>query len=375
MIKVLYLADPNSIHDIKWINTLSGFGIKPFWLARKKHDSKTNLLNKGESICYIQDFSILRFPITLYTAFKIKRLIKKHQIDVLHVMYAEPNALWCNFRNFWGLPIIITTRGTDVLKTIPEAFENKTLINYIVAPLYRRAFLKADFITATSSGQQKSIERFSGRTLNTSIVRTGVDLLRIASNTEKYFPLIDSKPFVLFPRYIKPIYNHEFCLEAIKLLSDTYKKKYKMVFLGKDSGDLDYQRKLTSMMLSIKVVEFEFIEKQSQEAVLELYKRASLVIMTPKSDGSPVSAMEAIACGSPVILGPLDYDESVFAENSERLTNWNPQELASNIEAILINNDGKRHIPSYVFLDYVNIVNNMRRIESIYKSLLDGTKA
>jgi len=374
MIKVLYLADPNSIHDIKWINELSSFGIKPLWLARKNHHLKVNSPKQNQEIYYIDDFSILRFPITFYTAFKIKKIIKKHQIDIFHILYAEPNSLWCNFINYFDIPIVITTRGTDVLKTIPEAFEKKTLINYIVAPLYLRAFLKADFITATSTGQLRSIERFSGRTFNTSIVRTGVDLQRISSNTEKHFPLRDYKPFILFPRYIKPIYNHEFCLEAIKLLADKDKEKYKMVFLGKDSGDLVYQKTLISIMSSMKDVEFEFIDKQPQEALIELYKKAAIVIMTPKSDGSPVSAMEAIACSAPVILGPLEYDETVFAENVTKLSSWEPRELATLIEESLVQKGKNSRLLSSEFLDCVSIEKNMRVVESIYRSLVDGTK-
>lgn len=371
MINVLYLADPNSIHDTKWINTLASFGVRPFWLVRKSHLSTMNLLNHNDTVSYIEDFSILRFPITLYTAFRIKMLIKRHQIDVLHIMYAEPNSLWVNFKNLFRIPVIITTRGTDVLKTIPEAFKNRNIINSIVAPLYRRAFLKADFITSTSEGQIKSIQQFSGVTNNISIVRTGVDLQKICSSTEKFFPLRDSKPFILFPRYIKPIYNHEFCLDAIEFVSSTNKKKYKMVFLGKDSGDLAYQEMLTSRMRSMKGVEFEFINKQSQEALFELYKRAEIVIMTPKSDGSPVSAMEAIACCTPVILGPIGYDEILFKEKTITLTSWNPEELGVVIDKVLIGRLKENYIISKEFLDFISLERNMRMVETIYRSLLD----
>lgn len=101
-----------------------------------------------------------------------------------------------------------------------------------------------------------------------------------------------------------------------------------MVFVGKDSGDIEYQQKLVDIMEKMPDVDFEFLERQSQESIFELYKRASLVVMTPVSDGSPVSGMEVLLCGSRLILGPLEYDKDIFSNNVMRLNSWDAGELA-----------------------------------------------
>src|SRR5690606_24699562 len=107
---------------------------------------------------------------------------------------------------------------------------------------------------------------------------------------------------------------------------------FKMVFVGKGSGDLDYERQLIRQMEKMTSVKFEFLEKQSQEAIFELYKRASAVVMTPLSDGSPVSAMEAMVCQRPLILGPLDYDQDLFSDNVLQIERWDSKELSAMIQ-------------------------------------------
>jgi glycosyltransferase involved in cell wall biosynthesis len=331
---ILFLADPNSIHDVKWITyfTLQK-GVQAFLLPRKLHWLKfhDNERKLGAVILSpIPDFSIVRFYTTILTSIRIRKIIVERKIDLINIHYAEPNALWSIFRWYFKVPIIITTLGTDVLFTIPESFKRRSLINYLVAPAYRLAFQQADWITCTSQTQIDSVKRFSGRTNELTIIRTGVDLKRLLSDTSHHFSLHDSRPFILFPRYIKSIYNHEFSLAAIALLPLDIKRNYKMVFVGKGNGDAAYQQQLETLMSAQPDVKFEFIGKQSQDEIFELYKRASLVVMTPISDGSPVSGMEALLCGAKLILGPLNYDPGIFSK-ATRLKQWDPVELAETI--------------------------------------------
>ncbi|MDN4164759.1 glycosyltransferase family 4 protein [Cytophagales bacterium LB-30] len=329
---VLYIADPNSIHDLKWVNQLSQMGVSAFWLPRTQHYKANHSLIQIDTI---RDFSIVRFPITIWQVIKLKRLLIKYKIDIIHIMYAEPNALWCNFRGFLSVPMFITCRGTDVLKTIPETFKKHTLINYLVAPLYKRAFLKADAITATSSKQILEVKKFTTNVIQVELIRTGVDFKSIQQPISEHSQTAQLIPYLLFPRYIKPLYNHEFALNAIALLPDTIKQKYKMVFVGKDAGDADYQKRLLAQMAEMPNVDFVFLHKQSQAAIIELYKKASAVIMTPLSDGSPVSALEAYACETPVILPPLPYDEDLFDSSFHHFPYWQAETLAETIVKVL----------------------------------------
>lgn len=370
---VLYLANPNDNHDLKWISYfVENKLVRGFLMPRESHKAPLGIkLQAGslEIVDSIPDFSILRFHQTLLTAIKIRRFIRKNEIHAIHILFAEPNALWCLFRNFFSIPIIITCRGTDVLQTIPRTFQTRNLINLFVAPAYRLAFRRADYITGTSQQQLKSIFNFSGRETNISIVRTGVDISRMLSDTSGFFPLSDFSPYILFPRYIKPLYNHEFCLEAVALLPPEIKSAYKFVFVGKncESQQATYQSFLEEKMKSIQHVDFIFLPEMQQESMFELYKRSSLVVMTPHSDGSPVSAMEAIVCGSNVILGPLQYDEEVFKAWTFHLKSWDATELAR-LMTNCLQEAKTKDVNAYVHL--VDRNKEMKKVAKIYESVL-----
>lgn len=370
---ILFFADPNSIHDFKWINYFTSQGaVNAFLLPRDHHwaiHPEKSDASWTRMLLPIPDFSMVRFYRTLVVCLRIRQIIKQQKIDLVNIHYAEPNALWCIFRWFFGVPMIITTLGTDVLVTIPNTFKSKTLINRLVAPAYRLAFRNADWITGTSERQLQSVMRFSGRSDRMTIIRTGVDLNRLYSDTSSFFPLDDDSPYILFPRYIKPIYNHLFSLAAIGELPNRIKTKYKMVFVGRDHGDATYQRELEGQMKQQSDIRFEFIGTQSQESIIELYKRASAVVMTPSSDGSPVSGMEALLCGAKLILGPLNYDADIFSQ-AIRMRTWDADELAALITQAL--DDPGRPQLSAETIAAMDRETNMQKMMRIYESVIEA---
>ncbi|HEX7016452.1 MAG TPA: glycosyltransferase family 4 protein [Cyclobacteriaceae bacterium] len=375
MRNILFLADPNSLHDIKWISFFAHKGKGCFLLPRVYHYEQFNRSLEKDSVLEqyrfqllppIHDFSILRFYRTLYEAHIIRRIIVEKRIDVVHILYAEPNALWCLFRRFFSVPMIITTRGTDVLKTIPTFFKRRGLLNWTVAKAFKRAFRLADWVTVTSRAQAESIKEFAGVEGGLEVIRTGVDVDLITADTSGYFPLQESKPFVLFPRFLKPVYNHEFSLAAIALLPPEIKNKYKMVFIGKNGSDTTYRKKLEDLMLRQPDVQFELIESQSQVAIFELYKRASLVVMTPLSDGSPVSGMEALLCGAKLILGPLNYDMDIFSQ-AIRLSQWDPDVLAKIVTDALAQGHKSPRLTE-AEIQAMDRAYNMQKMSEIYEA-------
>lgn len=372
IMNVLFLADPNSIHDIKWIGYFTSRGLlRGLLLPRQTHwpDPERTISDLNIRIVgTIRDFSIRRFFRTIVDAVYIKKIIVRNKVDLINIHYAEPNALWCLFRWYFRVPMIITTLGTDVLVTIPQTFSNKTLINYLVAPAYRLAFKRADWITSTSDTQVKSIIRFSGRRTNMTIIRTGVDMVRVTADNAATLPMKNDSHYILFPRYIKPIYNHEFSLRAIALLPSSVKAKYSMVFLGRGAGDLRYQQELERQMRAQSDVRFEFLEKQDQETLFALYRNAEVVVMCPLSDGSPVSGMEALICGAKLILGPLNYDLEIFSR-AIRMQAWDADELAHLIVQAL--EDEERPQLSAEEIALMDRDTNMKKMWAIYQSLID----
>lgn len=380
-LNILFLADPNSIHDIKWMSYFSREH-KCFLLARKQHAEKLGPENfdKFESefnikiLGSIEDFSIRNFLGTIAQYRIIKKLIKEENIDLMHIMYAEPNALWAFFRSNVNIPILLTTRGTDVLKTIPEFFEGSGLLNRMVAYLYRKSFIKTDSITCTSIRQKASVLKLTGAKVKSPhIIRTGVDIQSILSDTASYKKEeLSVKKCVFFPRAMRPLYDHELAIDSVALLPETIRKEFSFVFVDKNSADKAY----TSMIedkIKQSAADFIWLENLDQKTLFETYKNASLCVMTPKSDGTPVSAVEAMLCKVPLILPPLEYDPDLFAEGVLFFKERTAASLSSLIEAVL-----KGQILPDIEKAYENALHladrnkEMNKLGMIYKELNAG---
>jgi len=366
---ILYLADPNSIHDIKWISAFT----KKYscWIIYRTGHFNNNLTSKLDIIDAgtIDDFSLPRCYRTYKSIEKIRKIIKANKIDVFHILFAEPNALWAIIKNQLDVKMILTTRGTDVLKTIPDHFKKRNIINLYVKYLYKKAFNNFDKIISTSRQQKNSISHYLNYPLEEiEIIRTGINITALQTDTSSFLPVeLNNRKYILFPRNMRAVYNHEFELEAISKLPDIIKGNYSFVFIDRNGPDHRYIQKIKDLMNSIPGISIIFMAKQSQKALYEMYKKASLVVMTPKSDGSPVTAMEAMFCKAPVIVGPLDYDKEIFGEWIFKLKKWDSYDLTKLIIKALGKTDPKKlDTAKKVVEKYCNSITEMEKVESIY---------
>jgi glycosyltransferase involved in cell wall biosynthesis len=346
MQRILYIADPNLIHDLKWISFFSAQqqDYQAFMLVRKTHAEQWKesnfaaLENKYQLkvLGVIDDFSIRHFWRTYQQGRIIRQYVIAQNIDIVHIMYAEPNALWANIALPKNVRLILTTRGTDVLQTIPDFFAKTSILARMVAYFYRRAFGRFEHITGTSTRQLASIKRLAPACQNRlHLVRTGVDISALDSSQAALPDGLDGQPFLLFPRNMRPIYQHEFALAAVAQLPTEIRQKYTLVFVHRNSAERDYVEKIEKI-LSAQDMRYIFLDFVPSDTLYTLYKNAALVVMTPLSDGTPVSAIEAMALGAPLVLPPLQYDPDIFAPDAVGiLKNWDSAELAAMMLAIL----------------------------------------
>lgn len=381
---VLFICHPGSIHDIKWMNFVpAAMGAAKFCVVRKSDRQflPENFITKlkqeaeVEFIGYIEDFSVARPWQTLLTVFRLKKIISDRKISILHALYAEPNALWAWWRPFLNTKMILTTRGSDILIVIKNTFESRKMIDRIVSRLYKSSLLKFDYITCTSLRQKELIMQLSGRKSYIEVIRTGVDL-RIGAvklNDEKQSK-ISGKKIVFFPRSMRPVYNHELAVDALELLPEMIKKEFAFVFVDSDSHNYAYVERIKSRMAAKKDVEFVFLHLLAQREMFRILKMSSLVVMTPLSDGSPVSAMEAMVCKVPVVLPDIGYDDELFNENTVSFFSpGNAEELAVIITDQLINPGKYQQITEEAFVVIsakANRAKEMEKLNGVYDSLL-----
>jgi glycosyltransferase involved in cell wall biosynthesis len=383
MKKILYLGDPRSIHDIKWVSFFSSkkSEYRCYFLARKAQmdilpENFTAFMESEFGITFLgclPEFSILNFMRTLLAMRFLKQIIRKNKIDLLHIFYAHPNALWIIAKKYFGVPVVLTTRGSDVLIDIPKFQNDPTLINKILFALYLKAFKSADAIVSTSKKQILLIHKMFSPP-RTELIRTGVNTKRIVDFTEP--PLVENrsgKKIVFFPRKMEKIYNHELGVNAISKLPYDLMSDLLFVFVDRDNQKAGCGDAIEQKLNSIPYLDYRFYNCLDQESMFRIYKDSSLAIMTPFSDGTPNSALEAMAFRIPVILGPADYDEDIFnLKTVLRMKSSDPSELAELIKKVFADKETPQRTNEA--FDTVNKLGDrekeMSKLESIYLSLI-----
>ncbi|MFW5804694.1 MAG: glycosyltransferase, partial [bacterium] len=382
MTKILYICHPASIHDFKWMSFFSMQTDKYQVFATYENpgsvDKATVSQIKASNITLLDSlytFSFRKPFKILQSILRLRKFIKENEIDLVHILMATPHSIWGNFIK---VPHIITTRGTDVLITIPSMLKIrgfKRLYIGIINKLLRRSFLKAYRITSTSEAQANAINQIY-HISDVSVIRTGVEVKKISSITKtiKVEEHLGNKKFIFSPRHLNnPIYNTKMQIDAIPLLKKDLLNEYTFVFINKNNMFPEHLKNLTLQLQELKeTIDFNFIiiNRLSQEVLWQFYKKASLTIMTPMTDGTPNTALEAMAAKCPLIIPNLDYDKRIFSNSCLKLAENTPECLAETItnaisfyDQSFINN-GFNNVKQFG-----NRETEMRKLEAIYSTI------
>lgn len=381
MIRILYICTPSSIHDIKWMSFFSMQ--KEKYEVCAIYESNMNISAEDRDVLSKLNIKLLE-PIhpfststplkTINSIFRLRKAIKQSNIDLVHILFATPHALW---GNFISVPYIITTRGSDVLIVIPELLKRagiKSIYYRVLFFLFKRAFRNAASLTATSTKQLLKIQQLFNR--KPILIKTGVSVDEIKSiNNLELLPLpLLKQPFIFSPRFMSPIYNIALQIDALAYLNDSLLEKYLFVFVKGKSFNSGYYRDQFIRLESLKVqrgLHYLIVDYFEQEALWMAFKKASLTIMTPISDGTPNSALEAMAAECPLIIPDLDYDKDIFDNATYVFDKVKPQHLAHLIEkALTYYPDDMIDLASERVVKHGNRTIEMKRLEEIYESIL-----
>lgn len=380
MKNILFICNSLSIHDYKWISFFSEQKTKfKIFIIEENHNNKTsnNFKNNPEIIILnkLNPFSISK-PHKTYKSIKhLNNVILRNNIDFVHVLYACPNALWCNFIK---IPYIITTRGSDILLTIPNLKKSKGIrfiLGSILFKLFRISFENALTITCTSEVQTIKVKDIFN-IKNTKTIKTGVDYDKISNLDKEHLILkaLKNKRFIFSPRFFSPVYNIIYQVEAIRFLPQKIIDNYVFLFVKGNQFNNNYFNKVNDLLNQLSVekgVNFIIIDYFNQEEIWMHFKKASLCIMTPISDGTPNSALEAMASNCPIIISDLDYDKDIFETTCIKTPLNNARKLSELITNTLQDNNIKQMLQNAnnAVKTKGNRQIEMKKLEEIYDSI------
>lgn len=230
-----------------------------------------------------------RFLDTIFTIFK-KR--KQYDIGIVPLYGGMMSYIWealsTTLLKALGKKVILIIHGGS----IPERMKNSP-------GKYLRSFKRADVIVCPSAFIQTVLKGYGVESL---LIENVVQLSDYTYHEKTTF-----RPAIFWMRTLEDIYNPEMAVRVGGLLARKY-PGFKMVMAGYDRGQLPMLKQLAAQLNISDRIEFPgYISQQQKDKFADMY---DIYICTNRIDNAPVSFIEMMAMGLPIVsvkVGGIPY--------------------------------------------------------------------
>jgi glycosyltransferase involved in cell wall biosynthesis len=305
-----------------------------------------------------------------------KEIIKRFNPDILHAHFIDQVAL---ITQWLSIPYVITPWGSDVYFPFPDRFKGiNRLLKWV---LLRRAYRKAGAVTALSPYMAKILkERFGASSENTILLGFGTPTVRTITEEERTIARqirrADDKTLVFFsPRACRPLYNTKQMVQGfIEALSDI---GHVQLWVSEFNADKEY---LTEIKRHVekrgRSNEIMFLPPDIPEDLHARLFASDIIVSVPDSDGMPVSILQALSQGRPLLYKKIPQLEGFIEDGIHGFTihDVTPESVKLMIKKIYENrdklNEMGRNCKEY-FDSLPTEQSEMDRMCEIYKKLYE----
>lgn len=281
--KICLIADATSVHTLRWAEYFIAQGDEVHLITYEPPETYIPGINLHVISSLFQNLYLSFIPRHI----KIYFLVKKIKPDIIHAHFISKFGFHAAFLGVH--PLVMSAWGDDIL-IIPHS---SRFLRYFT----KLSLKRADKIYAVSKDiSKKIVSNFDIPVEKVAVVPFGV-------NTELFRPGIfinreNNKIIVFSNRSFFKVYNIE---NLIQTIPKVVQKKKNIFFIIKGSGPLeDHLKKLAdSLNLNDHIT---FLGWSKYEDMPEYLHNSDIYVSTAISDGTPVSVLEAMACGKACIV-------------------------------------------------------------------------
>jgi glycosyltransferase involved in cell wall biosynthesis len=271
-------------------------------------------------------------------------------------------------------PLVVTVMGGDVqpeqhLDGLPRLERRAT----------RRLLEEADLILAKSDALRPEIAAFGAFESKIETVRWGIDpeLFQArpaaAAALRERLGLAADDRVILSPRLLRPLYNIHLLVEALP--SVLAREPRAVVLLSEHREEPAYRASLAARVDALGISDrVRFVGRIDHSDMPAYYSLAEVSVNLPFSDGLPQSLFEAMACGTPSVLGRLPWYAEVVAEGEHvLLADLSPEGVAGALTTMLTDERLRRRLAGAGrarVLEVANLPREAERVEGFYERLL-----
>lgn len=286
--------------------------------------SVSDMLRMGRGVTK-ESLDLFFYP-SVYTYFPIFSRIKK--IVAIHDVIAEkyPELVFTNRinRTFWNLKVWFAIKQADLIMTVSE-FSRQGIMEHFG--------MTEDNIRVVSEAADRNFRPIRESDLLTDkLARFNLDI---------------TTKIILYVGGIAPHKNLSTLVTAYsKLINDTVHKDIKLVLVGDYEKDVflidkDLNELLKQLHLTDKIIFTGFV---SDEELVCFYNAATVFVLPSFSEGFGLPAVEAMACGTPVIGSKTTSLPEVVGDAGLFFDPDDPDELLKHLTSIIENEELRKKL-------------------------------
>lgn len=324
--KVILLGPSKSIHIHKWALFYKSQGISVKVVTFHDHYSETN----SKEVDTLVLPKLLPGKLSYITSvFKLRKYLKEIEPDILHAHYASSYGFvgaLANYRLFY-----VSVWGRDIFQFPLQSSINKKIIRY--------TFSKADEVCSTSYVMAEETNKYTSKSVH--VTPFGVDL-------KKFKPIPEIRE------------ENKLTIGTVKALSDKYGigdliKAFAIIHKKEPNsrlmivGDGPQKKEYELLANELEIAEVTTFTGSVPNDQVPKYINKMDVFCVPSTEDSEsfgVAAVEAMACGVPVVVSNVGGLPEVVVENKTGLivSKENPEQLAQAVITLLDNPDMRKNM-------------------------------
>lgn len=295
-LRLTYLADPNETHTRRWLGWFAAQG-HHVELIGPSGTSLTSPLPDGIGYRALPAYGGHRIrPLGYLEARRaVRASIAETDPDVVHAHYLTGYGWLAWLSGF--RPYVISVWGSDIFRTLPASRFARVLGG--------RALAGAAAVTADSRDLADGAIRAGARADRTSLVQFGVDTARFAPGARdadlRARLGIGPGRIVFAARTLIDFYRNDVVVDALPTLPDDVQ----LVFTARNA-DPGTRRRLEDRAASLGVRDrVTILDHVAHEDMAPLLRLSDVLVSIPETDGTPVTILEALAVGVPVVASDV----------------------------------------------------------------------
>lgn len=331
--KVLFLSAANSIHTVKWVNSLVARGIEILLVYNRGHEPQMDVLDKRVKRHCLKYSGSLGYYMN---ARELRKVFKEFRPDLVNAHYASGYGTLA--RKARVTPVLLSIWGSDVYDF---PYESK-----IKNRILKKNVRYATALASTSNCMADQLKKvMDDESLRINITPFGVDMQKFS--LENYPQKKEREEIVICNiKMLKPKYGIKEIITAVDMLVKDRKfmqrcdKKIKLKIFGEGEQRQELEELVKKKKLEDIVV---FCGKVPNSQVPEELSRADIFCAFSQLDSESfgVAVVEAMAMKVPVVVSDVDGFKEVVSnqETGFIVDRHNIEGCKLALEKLILNED------------------------------------